>query len=127
MPTIQEDYVSVDKAAELLKVSKSTLWRWITLGDLPAYRFGRRRVLIKRKDLDRLITPTHKEKGGRMTTAEQDTLGPLTETEQKSGLAALAKLRALQEEMLGRRKGMLFASSSEDLHELREQRTRELQ
>jgi len=126
MAMIREDYVSVDQAAELLKVSKSTLWRWITQGDVPAYRFGRRRVLLKRKDLDRLIAPAHKEKGGR-TATEQDKLSPLTEAEQKAGLAALEKLRALQEEMLRRRGGILFHNAAEDLHELREQRTRELQ
>ena len=63
MPLIEEHYLSVTKAAELLKVSKSTLWRWIGQGDLPAYRFGHRRVPIKEDDLDRLLVPTGEKKG----------------------------------------------------------------
>lgn len=126
MALVDEKYVSVDEAAELLKVGRSTLWRWISQGDLPAYRFGRRRVLIQLDDLDKLIAPVRREKEGGMAGPEQEEPGPLTETERKTGLEALAKLRALQEEMLGRRDGVLFPSAAEELHKLREQRTRKL-
>ena len=126
MAVIDENYVSVDRAAELLRVGRSTLWRWISQGDLPAYRFGRRRVLIRREDLDKLITPLSGEKGGGMAGLKQEELGPLTETERKAGVEALRKLRALREEMLSRREGVLFPNAAEALHELREQRTRQL-
>src|SRR5512138_1321356 len=53
------DYVTVQEAAALLMVSPSTIWRWIGAGALPAYRFGRRRVRVKRIDLNRMIEPAH--------------------------------------------------------------------
>lgn len=126
MAMIDEHYVSIEEAARLLKVGKSTLWRWVSQGDLHAYRLGRRRVLIKRQDLDRLITPLYGEKGAGRASLEQEGLGPLTEIEQKIGLEALAKLRVSQEEMLRQRSGALFPDAAEDLHKLREQRTRQL-
>ncbi len=51
------EYVTVHEAATLLMVSASSIWRWIGQGELPAYRFGRRRVRLKRMDLDRMIRP----------------------------------------------------------------------
>jgi excisionase family DNA binding protein len=59
------DYVTVPEAATLLMVSPSTIWRWIGQGELPAYRFGRRRVRVKRIDLNRMIAParaTHRSR-----------------------------------------------------------------
>ena len=38
MLVVDDDYVSVAKAAELLNVSRSTLWRWIEAEKVPAYR-----------------------------------------------------------------------------------------
>lgn len=61
-----------------------------------------------------------------MANPGQDQLGPLTETEQKAGLAALAKLKTLREEMLHQREGTLFPNAAEDLHKLRAERTRQL-
>ena len=58
-----------------------------------------------------------------MTNLEQGNLGPLTEAEQKAGLAALAKLRVLREELLRRREGVLFPNTTEELDKLRENRT----
>jgi excisionase family DNA binding protein len=40
------EYLTVAEAAELLKVHKSTIWRWIESGSLPAYRVGRRGVRL---------------------------------------------------------------------------------
>ena len=119
----REQYVTIVKAAELLQVSKSTLWRWINKGELPAYRFGYRRVLIKQKDLDKLITPARREKGEAMAQAEQGKTKPMTAREQELALEAIDKVRHLQQEMLAKRGGKLFAPSHAILDELRDQRT----
>lgn len=140
MSVIDERYITVAEAAELLKVSRSTLWRWIDQGELPAYRFGQRRVLIKREDLGRLLTPARGErqdkgggergeKGGNMTEIERERewlSRPLTRHEQERALAALELAREFKAEMLKRRGGELFPDSAEIVREMREERTREL-
>lgn len=53
----ETDLVTVDEAASLLKVDRSTIRRWIREGSLPAYRVGPRRVRIKRADLSTTLSP----------------------------------------------------------------------
>lgn len=50
-------FYTVPEAARLLEVSPVTLWRWIAMHRLPAYRVGPRRIRIKREDLEALIQP----------------------------------------------------------------------
>src|SRR5438270_12554615 len=50
-------YLSISQAAELLGVSRVSIWRWIRAGHLPVVRLGHRTVRIKREDLERL--PIH--------------------------------------------------------------------
>jgi excisionase family DNA binding protein len=139
MSVIDERYVTVAEAAALLKVSRSTLWRWIDQGELPAYRLGQRRVLIKREDLGRLLTPArgtdpsgekpHRGGGGNMTEIERERewlSRPLTKQEQEKALAALEAAREFSAEMLRRRGGEPFSDSAEIVREMREERTREL-
>ena len=129
MALVDETYVTVAQAAEILKVSRSTLWRWIDQRDLPAYRFGQRRVLIREDDLKRLITPARGEKGEGMMEIEKERerlSRPLTKQEQKQALAALEAARQLRAQMLERRGGKPFSDSTEIVREMREERTREL-
>jgi len=49
------DYYSIAQAAELLGVSRVSIWRWIRDGHLPASRVGPRTTRIKRADLERLM------------------------------------------------------------------------
>jgi excisionase family DNA binding protein len=46
------ELLTVEQVAELLKLSKATLWNWINAGTFPAVRVGDRRFRIKRSDLD---------------------------------------------------------------------------
>ena len=129
MAVADERYITVAQAAQLLKVSQSTLWRWIDQGRLPAYRFGQRRVLIRQDDLRRLITPARGEKGGGMSEIEKERerlSRPLSKEEQRKALAALAAARQLKAQMLERHGGKLFSDSAEIVREMREERTREL-
>lgn len=126
MTLTNEEYVTVAQAADLLKVSRSTLWRWIDQGNLPAYRFGRRRVQIRRADLENLIIPARGEKGGGMLRKEQERLSrPLTRQEQQAALAALDAARELKARLLERRGGQPFSNSVELIHAMRDERTRE--
>jgi len=129
MAVVDERYITVAQAAELLEVSRSTLWRWIDQGRLPAYRFGQRRVLIRQEDLKTLITPARGEKGGGMSEIEQERgrlSRPLTKQEQKKALAALEAAEQFSAELRQRRGGQLFSDSAEIVREMREERTREL-
>lgn len=109
-PSLEGEYVSVAEAAAELRISQSTLWRWIDQGMLPAYRVGQRRVRLKKTDLTTLITPARQqEKGGRMAQKERERLQrPLTKEEQERALAALTGAEELQQRLLERRGGRPF-------------------
>jgi excisionase family DNA binding protein len=125
MATLDESYLSVAQAAEILKVSKSTLWRWIGQGDLPAYRFGHRRVLIKQRDLERLITPAYGREERTMLEEERRRLArPLSKQEQEKALAAFDAARKFAAELQEQRGGQLFPDSAKIIRDLREERGR---
>lgn len=54
---LNEEFFTIPEAAKLLKVSVSTVWRWIDSGALPAYRIGQRRIRIKKAELQTIIQP----------------------------------------------------------------------
>lgn len=127
MVEVREKYITIAKAAQLLEVSKSTLWRWINKGDIPAYRFGHRRVLIKQDDLDKLITPARVDKGDAMFQKERDRLlQPLTKQEQEKALAILESAKRLRQEMVDKREGELFSDSAELIQQMRQERSDQL-
>lgn len=122
---IHNQYISVARAAELLKISKSTLWRWINQAELPAYRFGHRRVLIKQTDLDKLFTPAR----GEVTTMKGTapiSIKPLTDTEVRRGLAAMKQADALLEVIGSRTQGKPLTDSAALIRKAREERSRQL-
>jgi len=49
-------FMTVSEVAEYLRVGKSTVWRWIDKGQLPAFRIGRS-WRVRREDLERYVTP----------------------------------------------------------------------
>lgn len=124
---LAEEYFTVAQAAAFLHVSQSTIWRWIEQQELPAYRVGQRRVWIKKADLEQLITPARSSRqGGGMAHQEATVVRALTRKEKQEALAALEAARRLRTEMLAQR-GELFSDSSKLLHEMREERSRDLQ
>jgi excisionase family DNA binding protein len=52
------DYLTVAEAARELKVSPSTVWRWIAADRLSAYRVGGRNIRIRKDDLNQVVHPT---------------------------------------------------------------------
>lgn len=49
------EYLTVAEAAELLRVSVSTIRRWIRTGSITAHRAGQRRLLLRRADVTRAM------------------------------------------------------------------------
>src|SRR5712691_6272268 len=54
---LERSYYSISEVAELLGVSRVSIWRWISSGKLPVSRLGHRTVRIKREDLQQLLRP----------------------------------------------------------------------
>jgi excisionase family DNA binding protein len=50
------EYLSAREVARELKVDKSTVLRWISLGKLKAYRINRGALRISRADLDEMMS-----------------------------------------------------------------------
>ena len=120
-----EEYLTVPQAASLLKVSQSTIWRWIDRGDIPAYRIGQRRIRLKRGDLAHIITPARLETK-EVRRLKEELSRPLSAEEQRRLFAAIEEAKRFQQELLERRGGKLFSSSAEDLDELRNERSEQL-
>ena len=50
---VLRDYYTYAEAAQVIGITKVTLWRWIKAGKIPIHRLGRE-VLIEKKVVDRL-------------------------------------------------------------------------
>ncbi len=48
---------TVDEAAEYLRVSRPTVYRWMRDGDLPFYVLPKGGRRLKKEDLDKLLKP----------------------------------------------------------------------
>jgi excisionase family DNA binding protein len=127
--SVDEQYVSLAAAAKLLGVHIATVRRWVDSGILEAYRLGPRRLLVKREDLDRLISPARVEPsaGSGMRYRDSVALRPLTPEEKAHALAAMEAARQLAAEIQASRGGKLFSPSWEIINESRDERTRDLQ
>lgn len=127
MHAVDEEYLSVAEAATRLRVAQSTIRRWIREGDVPAYRLGRRRVGLKRGDLDRLVRPVqaaaYENQMSRITT---DAPRRFTAEERRRGLEIMDELERTAKAITAERGGKLYPSSTEILAEQREERTRQL-
>jgi excisionase family DNA binding protein len=51
----EEEFLTVAEVAARLKLTRQTIRNWIDRGELPAVRVGRRRVRVRRSDLDQFI------------------------------------------------------------------------
>jgi excisionase family DNA binding protein len=130
------DLLTIQETAKLLKVTPTTVRRYITAGQLPAVKVGRG-VRVRKEALETLLAPvtprrpgvgaSHtQEKGGPMRERERSIVSRLTEQDQHAVLAAIEQARRLRAELAAQRGGTSVPSSLELLDEAREQRTREL-
>jgi excisionase family DNA binding protein len=125
MSALEEEYLTVAEAAAHMRVAPSTIRRWIRQGDVPAYRIGRRRVALRRADLSGLIAPARPDPEP-VRVATDGTNYKLTPEQKERSLAALERARQQRREILARRGGVPFRSSEEIIHEMRDERDRQL-
>lgn len=55
MTVLDEKLISIPKAADLLGLTKKTLYAWTYQGKLPAFKVGRTKR-VKLSDLEKLVT-----------------------------------------------------------------------
>jgi excisionase family DNA binding protein len=139
METIEADLLTVAEAAELLKVDRSTIRRWINTGTLPAYRVGQRFVRVRRADLSSVISPRAIQEpregivavppqdpgSGMRYVTSVDQIRPPTPEEREQSRIALARATELRHE-LEKKYGEFHPPSWELLDEARRERTEQL-
>jgi excisionase family DNA binding protein len=125
---LDEEYVTIEQAADLLHVNKSTIRRWIAQDRLPAYRVGQRRVAVKRGDVARLITPSGSAtaRGSRGVSPGASSVKELTPDERARGLAAIEALQRLHEELDAKFGRRLSAPSWKLLQAARGERSQQI-
>ncbi len=70
--------LTIEEAAQLLNVSKTSLRRWTKLGTLPCVRVGARRERrFLQEDLERLLNPDELPLSTQRTSAAQDSSDPI--------------------------------------------------
>lgn len=127
------ELLTVQETAQMLKVTPTTVRRYITAGRLPAVKVGRGVRVHKEAVIDLLspIAPKRpgapdQEKGDHMPEIERMTLPPLTEEETQAILAAIEQSKRERADLAAKYRAVPVPSSLGLLDEAREQRTREL-
>lgn len=122
------ELLSVAEAARVLRISQSTLWRWIDRGEVPAYRIGPKRVWLKKAELDSLNPHVRlpRDDGAKAPEMAEFHQGRMSAAKSARVLQALDRARVFREKLLADRGGRLFERSEDDLYELREERSRQL-
>jgi excisionase family DNA binding protein len=121
-----DDLTSAREAARLLRVSESTVWRWIDQGAVPSYRVGRKRVYLKAGELARMVKPRqYKQKSDLERLSERMHLVPMSQGEHHGD--EIQQARKFRGELLAKRGGILFPPSWIDINEMRDERTRDLE
>lgn len=59
-----DELLTIEEAANILKVSKVQIYRLWKKGELPVVRMGRRYTRIRRQDIDAFVE-RHTDRGGR--------------------------------------------------------------
>lgn len=118
-------YFTVAQAAQHLKVSHSTVWRWIEAGTLPAHRVGPKAIRIMKRDLKKIIHPANEKEGkpSRETTTDSTSRlrRTLTDQEARRRLMVLQKLTASRAQLRASHGGVAMPSSVELIRQSREE------
>ena len=128
MSAVDEEYLTVAEAATLVRVAPSIVRPWVREGDVPAHRIGRRRVVLRRADLARLITPARPAAETKNNAAGDDPVvgRRLTPEEKQHALEVMNRIQQRAKEIQARRGGKLFPPSWITINEQRDERTRQL-
>lgn len=112
------DYATVTEAAQLLRVSVPTVWRWIDSGKLRAYRVGGRSIRIRKSDLASVVHPARATGAGFPSVLLGD------RALQREALTQ--RLVDGQRKILARRRGRVLKSSAPLIRRARRERTARL-
>ena len=129
---VRYDLKSAKEAAEYLRISEATVWRYVDQDLIPAYRLGPKRVWFKRSDLDRLLEPlkgtgARKERKERKLNKEYKAITTFPmEAGARGSWDAFDRAADLRERIMARRRGEVFSDSTEIINAAREARTAEL-
>jgi excisionase family DNA binding protein len=75
-----DPWLTMAEIAEALRVNPATVRLWVSKGTLPATRAGKRKLLIRRSDLDRMLEAIRLESPPvrlRLPRSRQPSPGPL--------------------------------------------------
>ena len=97
--TDQRAFYSVAQAAQVLGVSRTTVWRWIEADKLPAYRVGPKNIRIRKEDLDRLVQPARSTRKEESPTMERVRFERPSQKEIARRKALVAQILALRDEL----------------------------
>jgi len=107
------EYRTITEAADMLRVSRTTVWRWIRDGSLPAYRAGPRTIRIREADLENRV---RRRRGApELTKAGEEEIW--ANYDPVKALAALRKAKGIF-------KGLDTEQLKKDLKEARSQHSR---
>jgi excisionase family DNA binding protein len=97
--------LTIAEVTNRYRVSRVTVWRWISEGRLPAYRLGQRKVRIKASDLEAVLAPITPGEGGPVNR-----------------MAAIREVERVQAEIARRRGGRPLNDAAEVLARSRSER-----
>jgi excisionase family DNA binding protein len=126
---IRYDLKSAKEAADYLRISEATVWRYVDQDIIPAYRLGPKRVWFKREDLDRLLKPLKGpgEKKERKVNKNYKAIATFPmEAGARSSWDAFDRAADLRERIMARRGGVVFSDSTEIINAAREARSDEV-
>ena len=121
---VRYDLKSVREAADYLRISESTVWRYVDQNIVPAYRVGKKRVWFKRSDLDALLKPL-RGREAEVSKDSKDMNAVSIETGARGSWRAMDRVNTLRESIMIRRGGVAFADSAEEINAARELRSQE--
>jgi excisionase family DNA binding protein len=121
---VRYDLKSAKEAAEYLRISESTVWRYVDQNIVPAYRVGKKRVWFKRSDLDALLKPL-RGREAKVSKDNKDLNLGVIEAGSRGGWAAMERINAMREGILARRGGVAFSDSAEEINAARDLRSQE--
>jgi excisionase family DNA binding protein len=118
------ELLSVREASSRLRVSESTVWRWIDRGVLRAYRVGPKRVLLKASELSEMVQPARRVHSADAELRDRLRLVPMSNNPDPN---AMERAREFRQRLLAERGGVPFPESWPEIDEAREERSRELE